>query len=778
MSKSLRAHHAAMPPRNPRGGTAPVGCDPGWLPLIGGATLAAVAIAAYCRSFSVPLLYDDYYTIVDNATIRHWSTAFWPPTNTTAGGRPILNLSLALNYAIGGTAVWSYHAVNLAIHVLAGLALFGIVRQTLAGRACASATPIGFGAALLWMLHPLQTESVTYIVQRAESLMGLFYLLTVYCFIRGVSAERADAGGPRACRASRAWFALSVAACLLGMGTKEVMVSAPLIVLLYDRTFAAGSFREAWRRRWGFYLSLGATWLPLAALVAGAGWDRSGTSGFDVGISPWAYWLTQFEALTRYLWLSVWPHPLVFEYGTFWVRHPAEVATYALMIAGLAAAVAVALWRRPVPGFLGAWFFVILAPTSVMPGRIQMIVEHRMYLPLAAVVVAGVVGLHAVLERQRDHGPRTTDNGPRTTDNGTTDNGQRTTDNGTTDHGTTDNGPRTTGPTIADNGPQEDPTTRRRTGCLVVCGLWSCGPVVGGPAVPMVLLLSLGLGALTVQRNEDYRSELTIWSDTVARRPDNERALVCLGNALLEVPGRADDAIARFEAALRLNPDYAEAHNNLGNALNAEGRIREAIAQYETALRLKPDYAEAHYNLGLALANTPAQMDAAIAEYEKALQIQPEYAKAHNNLGNALGARGRFPEAISHYEAALRLKPDDAVAHYNLGNALNAIGRPEQAVVQYEEALRLQPDYVEAHTNLGCDLAQVPGRLADAIAQFEAALRLKPDDAVAHLNLAVALLRTPGRGDEAAAHLEIVLRLQPGNEAARKVLERIRASRP
>ncbi len=99
------------------------------------------------------------------------------------------------------------------------------------------------------------------------------------------------------------------------MATKEVMVSAPLLVLLYDRTFVAGSFREAWRRRRGLHLALAATWLLLVGLVASTGWDRSGSSGFAVGIAPWAYWLTQFEAVTRYLWLSVWPHPLVLDYG-------------------------------------------------------------------------------------------------------------------------------------------------------------------------------------------------------------------------------------------------------------------------------------------------------------------------------------------------------------------------------------------------------------------------------------------------------------------------------
>ena len=755
---------------------------PDWLLLACGAILAAGAIAAYSGTFSAPLLFDDIYAIVHNPTIRHWSTAFWPPGYTTATGRPILNLSLAVNYAISGTAVWSYHALNLAIHVLAGLTLFGIVRQALrlrsgqalrlrsgqalrlrsgqalARRTGAEASLIGFGAALLWTLHPLQTESVTYIVQRAESLMGLFYLLTLYCFIRGIDAERADASGPRAGRASWVWFTLSTVACLLGMGTKEVMVSAPLIVLLYDRTFVAGSFREAWRRRWGLHVALAATWLPLAGLVAGAGWNRNGMSGFDVGITPWAYWLTQFEAVARYLWLSVWPHPLVFDYGTFWARLSTEVVLDALVVLGLAVAVLVALWRRPKLGFLGAWFFAILAPTSIMPGRTQMIVEHRMYLPLAAVIVAGVAGLHTVMRTVRDHGQQ--DHGPQ--DHGPRDHGPQ--DHGPRDHGQQDHGPRDNGKRTTDNGTADHGTTDWLPCGLWSCGQWSCGPVVGSPVVFVVLLLALGLGLLTARRNEDYRSELSIWSDTLAKQPDNARAHTNLGVTWSRMPGQLNQAIAQYEVALRLEPDSAEAHNDLGEALSKlPGRLNDAIVHYEEALRLQPDFAEAHTNLGAALSMVPGRLNESVSQHQEALRLQPDSAEAHNNLGLALAQMpGRLDDAVAQFEEALRLEPDKVEAHYNLALARSKMpGRLNDAIAQYEEALRLKPDYAEAHNNLGLAWSQMPGRLDDAIAQYEEALRRKPDFAEAHYNLGNAWIQTPGRLNDAVAQYQEALRLKP-----------------
>ena len=175
----------------------------------------------------------------------------------------MVNLSLAINYALGGMATWGYHALNLAIHILAGLTLFGVVRRTLLQpslltRFGQAALSLALAVAVIWTIHPLQTEAVTYIAQRAESLMGLFYLLTVYCFIRGTESETPGI-----------WYKLSVAACLLGMASKEVMISAPLMVLLYDRTFVGGSFRQAWERRRPLYMGLFGTWLLLGYLVVG-----------------------------------------------------------------------------------------------------------------------------------------------------------------------------------------------------------------------------------------------------------------------------------------------------------------------------------------------------------------------------------------------------------------------------------------------------------------------------------------------------------------------------
>ncbi|MGH7997595.1 MAG: tetratricopeptide repeat protein, partial [Opitutaceae bacterium] len=191
----------------------------------------------------------------------------------------------------------------------------------------------------------------------------------------------------------RRWWVLSWLCCLLGMGTKEVMVSAPVIVLLYDRTFASGTFREAWKRHRRFHLALAGTWIPLVLLALRTG-TRGGTSGFGRQAMPLAYYATQPRALVRYLGQCFWPRPLIFDYGTQWVHSAAGVVPYAIVLAALALLTVAALRRWPAAGFLGTFSFAILSVTSLVPGARQTSAEQRMYLPLAAVLALVVCGAY------------------------------------------------------------------------------------------------------------------------------------------------------------------------------------------------------------------------------------------------------------------------------------------------------------------------------------------------------------------------------------------------
>jgi len=751
---STASGHADAPQAAAEPDTVAFSASASWrLTLLAAGLIVLAGVAAYHNSFTGAFVYDDVTSIVENPTIRRlWPIGHVlspPHGGETVSGRPLLNLSLAINYALGGLNVWGYHATNLLIHIAAALLLFGILRRTflmpaLRDRFGNAVTPLALASTLLWTVHPLQTESVTYIAQRAESLTGFFYLLTLYCAIRGAAASK-----------SLIWYAAAVVACLLGMACKEVMVTAPLIVLLYDRTFLAGSFAEAWRRRWGLYLGLAATWGLLAYLVFSTGLiGRQSEMG---GPGPWGYARTQPGVILHYLRLSVWPSPLCFDYGWpvasgFW-----EIFPGAIVVGLFLAATVWGLMGRKAWGFLGAWFLLILAPTSSILPLNQLAFEHRIYLSLAAVAVLAVAGGYALWDRLL---PR----------------------------------------------PADDT-------CRSMVARWAA------PAVVLAAVL-LALGYATAIRNSDYRSLLAIWQDTVEKRPANPVAHYNLSDALVKM-ARTKEAIEHYHRALSLDPDYAEVHNNLGLALAAIGKNDEAIEHFHEALRLQPNLGMAHNNLGVALARAgktdeaiehfhqalrlvpdlgmahnnlgfalaqAGKTDEAIEHFDHALRLYPDFAEAHYNLGNALSAVGRTSAAIEHYTEALRLKPNYADAHYNLGNVLAGRGRTGEAAEQYNQLLRLMPDSIEALNNLAWLLAtHEPAEGGDpdrAVRLAQRARELSGQENARCLDTLAAAYAAAGRCADAVITAERAVQLA---EAARQTalakdiqtrLELYRAGRP
>lgn len=587
-------------------GTAPSRSSGRWLAVV---IITAAVLAAYANSFRGVFVFDDDEAIVNNPAIRQ----LWPPqltllgeinAGTTLDGRPLLALSFALNYAVSGGDAWSYHALNLAIHLGAALSLLGLLRWLFRAPGVAAgwgaeANAAALLAALLWAVHPLQTESVTYIVQRAESLTAGCYLLTLLLFVRGATSANRPAS----------WLAGSLVACIAGMVTKETMVSAPVMVLLFDRTFVAGSFRAAWRARASYYVLLAATWLPLAWLVVRTG-GRGDSAGFDTAVTAWSYLLTQCKAVVHYLRLSVWPHPLALDYGTTVVRSLGDVWWQACFLCGLAGLTGWAVWRKPAAGFAGAWFFALLAPSSsFVPVATQTMAEHRMYLALAAPVVLGVLAL-------RTAGGRIT----------------------------LWLGAAVGLVFVALTIGRNQTYARRLT-------LWAdtVERVPGNARAHNNLGIELSVAGQPEAAVAQFEAALRL-------QPDYAEAHTNLGNMLL-LAERLPEAIDHLNQAVRLKPDYTLALGNLGVALMRAGRPAEALQCYRQLLAADPADASAHSNVGyLLLRSTGAA--AALPHYEQAAQLQPDDAKAQFNLAVILRRLGRNPEALARCESALRLDPE------------------------------------------------------------------------------------------------------------------------
>ena len=234
------------------------------------------------------------------------------------------------------------------------------------------------------------------------------------------------------------------------------------------------------------------------------------------------------------------------------------------------------------------------------------------------------------------------------------------------------------------------------TGCAVgiIWPLICARPLLRRSLWAVTGILCLALGARTYARNFDWHDEATLWKSVTDVNPDDSLARVNLGNALLEIPGRMPDAISEYQRAVRIYPNYAEAHNNLGALLLQSGRTTEAVAEYQAAVRLDPDYPDAHSNLGGALSRIPGRLPEAVAELETAVRLDPENARRRAALGSILlQMPSRLPQAIGELEAAVKIDPDDAGSHYQLGIALSRMpGKIPEAIQEIEAAARIKPD--------------------------------------------------------------------------------------
>ena len=360
--------------------------------------IAAAGLAAYANTFEAPFVFDGL-PLEDRLRALTWNPAEWFGTNP----RTIGFFTFDLQYSLHGRWLPGFHAVNIAIHVVAALALFGAVlvtcrRPRMSPAVQRDAAGIAVVSAILFELHPLQTQAVTYLYQRFESLMGMFFLLAVFCFAFAVH------GGATTAWRRAGWYIAAWVLVLLSIGSKEVGAVAPLVLLWYDRVFGATSWRDLWTRRWWFYLPF------LALFAAGAAYLYAQREHYAAGgifdpdkMSPLTYALTQPEVICRYLRLAFWPSGLCLDWAWPPARTAIRIVPPSLVMLAMASLTAWSAVRLPAVGFLLGSFFLILAPTSSFAPIVDLAFEHRMYLPLAPlavlVVVAARAGLYEAAER-------------------------------------------------------------------------------------------------------------------------------------------------------------------------------------------------------------------------------------------------------------------------------------------------------------------------------------------------------------------------------------------
>jgi tetratricopeptide (TPR) repeat protein len=561
--------------------------------------LAVLIGVVYGPAARAPFVHDDNIAVLSNPSIvRLWpvfGTAdrpgpLNPPRDAVTSGRPLVNLSLALNYRLGGYDTLGYHLVNMMLHVLSATLLYGIVRRLLLlarfrVQFGTAATTLAIAVAVVWAIHPLVTDAVEYVSQRTELMVGMFYLATVYAGFRSITAESRPGRSVAATAATLA--------CVAGMACKEVMVSAPLITLLFDGTFVSGSLRAALRKSWPLYAGLFGSWLVLLALNVDP--PRSHAAGFQAGLPAYVWWFTQAKVLLLYLKLSIWPWPLIIHRETTLIWTLADALPWLLPAALAAGGTLFLLWRGNCIGFLGAWLFAILLPTMIMPMPSEAVAERRMYLPLAAVVALVILGGYAALRRQ-----------------------------------------------IQAGSPHASTSFYRSLPLrIAMCGAFS---------------LTVVFAIVTSCRLEAYGDLITIWRDAVARQPENVRATINLG-CVLQDAGRYQEAIEQFERAISIDPtrpDVGLAHRSLGLTWARLGQPAKAIDHLQLAMQLRPDVVKDHATLGSLLVDVHRFPDA-VQQLELAVRQQPADVLALANLASAYANLGRGSDAVAAAEKARAL---------------------------------------------------------------------------------------------------------------------------
>ena len=512
--------------------------------------------------------------------------------------------------AIACSRTCGYHALNLAIHLTTALALFGVLRRTFGTQAMqprvgASAAGLALAVALLWTVHPLLTGAVTYVIQRAESLMGMWFMLTLYCAIRARDA-------------SRWWNAAAIACCALGMATKETMAAAPLVVLLWD--WIVGDAGRQPKSRLPLYGGLAATSILLLVLVAGN--HRPNAAGFGFADWPWwRYLITQSAVLVHYLRLAFVPFPLVLDYDWGPARFPGVLPPLGL-VAGLAIATAWGIVRRRPAALAGGVFFLVLAPTSsILPIVTEVAAEHRMYVPLAAVLAFAVVGAFDLLRRAT---------ASRAARIGTIVTALLAVAGGAM--------------TYARNADYHD-----------FDRIW-LDTIVRRPANARARN-NYATSLLVQGRFRDAEEQVRVAVDVDPRSVEGQQTL---GVALC-AQSRCGEGLPHLEMAVALAPASPDVHRNLAEVYASAGRMSDAVVHYLRALDARPDDVQLLNRAGWILATdagTARDGVRAVSLAGHAVELTSRQdVESLDTLAAAYAEVGRFDDARGAVTEALRLAP-------------------------------------------------------------------------------------------------------------------------
>ena len=698
-------------------------------------TVALLPWIIYYNTLGNNFVFDDLPLIRGNKTISSLNGFgdIIEVFTKKSGYRPIRTLSYALDYRFSGSSPLSYHISNIAYHTITALLVYLVTLALLSDRTTA------LFAALIFAVHPVHTDSVTYLAGRRDILCVLFYLTGFYLFL--------------SCRKTgRVLLApLSLVAYLLSIGSKEMGITLPLVFLAYDMVNnlppegkrsgftllkdGAGALKRIVRQYKYFYSFCAAGMLTFACykVFLSSPSHQKGYYGDSLAIT----FLTVAKIIVHYMKLLIFPVKLVadYSYDAFPLASSLleRSVLFSLILLAVTFFVIVKLLiRNRWLAFGGIWFFATLLPVCHIIPHHELLAEHYLYLPSYGFCLIVAPAFTALLNNKRYYflflssfliilllfSLRTIDR----------------------------------------NRDWKDGMT-----------LWSKTV----QTVPRCARAQNNLGVEYLQNNK-YQEALDHLVAASRIKPDYAEAYNNMGLAHKGL-GSYDRAISLFARAIYLKKGYFDAHYNLANTLESKGDYDRPIWLYKQLLKKRPRSAQIHNNLGIVY-QKQSRFELAEEHFSKALHVDPANREARNNLGVCYNSNGRYEEAIAAFKKILSTDPDNAEVQSNLGIALSNRGMHDEAVEAFKKALRIKPNFLEAMNNLG-KAYNLLGEYDLAIEAFTKTLEMNPRLAIPHFNLALVYLYKKKDTKKALHHFEKGLEIEPHfpqAESIKKTIEELK----
>lgn len=590
----------------------------------------AAGFLLYFNTFNAPFLFDDYPNIVNNLRIRNISNLL-PPT----GSRDIGYITFALNYKFSLLNVSAYHFVNTLIHICNAILVYVLYMLLLKNFSPEGSDNknqfIAACTALVFLTHPIQTSAVTYIVQRFTSLSTLFFLLSVFMYIK---ASLNYSRNRRFLSESHlSYYLLSILSAVLAMKTKEITVTLPLIILMSEFFLYSATDRNNYRAKPLMYfvpfvltffiipVGLINTDAPIGEIIG----EISDKSTETENIGRPEYLFTQFRVIATYLRLMFIPAGQNLDYDyristSFF--EPSVLLSLSLNILIIASAILIFSRVKKGAAIIIAfgifWFYITLSvESSIIPIK-DVIFEHRLYLPSSGLITAAITGLVISTEK----------------------------------------------------------FPKEKSRKVIIFSF---------------ILVLLILSVLTIRRNMLWQDGIAIWEDTIKKSPFKSRPHSNLANIYQE-KGMHSEAEKEYLKAIGLSPTFPGLYNNLGNVYKAQGKYYDALNEYTKAIDLDSKFAEGYYNLGATLYEL-GEKEEALSNLYKAIEISPEMFDAFTTIGNIYDDLGRKVEALQAYAKSLEINPYSHMAYYNRGVLYEGIGDIENAKKDYMRAIELNPKW-------------------------------------------------------------------------------------